>query len=157
MPSGFTLAVLREERMTCACVTMRARVHISVCGTQDRQDKTRQGLETTKGGGSYGGGGCPQNHELVRLARDTAIFWFRTAGRNLGPNRPKLGQQTPFEGKNWSKNDKKAAHMLPEWVLPMNGDSGTRWRSLQSRRGLFFFVILGRFWAVFGPDGSGPK
>ena len=53
MPSGFTQAVLREEIMTCACVTMRACVHISVCGTQDRQDKTRQGVETTKSGRFY--------------------------------------------------------------------------------------------------------
>ena len=51
MPSGFTLAVLRDDKMTCACVTMRTRVHISVCGTQDRQDKTRQGVKTTKTGG----------------------------------------------------------------------------------------------------------
>ena len=38
--------------MTCACVTMRARVHISVCGTQDGQDKTRQrGNHQNWGGG----------------------------------------------------------------------------------------------------------
>ena len=55
MPSGITLAVLREEIMTCACVTTQARVHISVCGTQDRQDKTRQGVETTKTGGLHPG------------------------------------------------------------------------------------------------------
>ena len=47
---------------------------------------------------------------MVRLARDMANVWIRTAGRKRGPNGLRLGQQTPFEGKDGSKHDYKAAH-----------------------------------------------
>ena len=42
-PSGRALAILREGRMTCPCVTIQARLRTSVRGTEDRQDTTRGG------------------------------------------------------------------------------------------------------------------
>ena len=55
------------------------------------------------------GNRCPRNHDLVRLARDTANFQFRTARRSLAPNRPKLGQYTPFKGQNPEKTRPKGS------------------------------------------------
>ena len=70
------------------------------------------------------GGKWSQNRHSVHPAQDTTNFRFCPAGRNPGPNGPRLGQPTPFGGKTRSKHDEKAAHTLPEWIRPMSGDSG---------------------------------
>ena len=88
-----------------------------------------------RGGNQVGdckGAKCPQNCTSVRLARDTANFWFWTARCKSDPNGTKLGQQTPFTGEEETIHDKKAAHTLPEWILSMNRDTGPLWRLTQS-------------------------
>ena len=94
------------------------------------------------------GNRCPRNRDLVLPAQDTANSRFWTAGCKLDPNRPKLGQQAPFEGKSWLKDGKKAAHTFPEWIMSMNGDSGPRWRLSQSRW-VPLLAILGCFGGNF--------
>ena len=43
--------------------------------------------------------------------------------------------------------------MLSKWILPVNGDTGPRWRRSQSCWALFLVIlaILGPFWAWAGP------
>ena len=80
---------------------------------------------------------CPRGCDSVRLARNVASFRIRTAGRNPGPDTLKLGQQTPFK----DKDDEKAAHTLPDWMMSVNADTKPRWR-LSLSRWVPFLVIL---------------
>ena len=71
---------------------------------------------------------------------------------------PRMGQRTRFGGKRRIAHGKKAAHMMPKWILSMKRDTKLHRRQSQSRRARFL-VILARFgpWPVrakivpFGP------
>ena len=88
---------------------------------------------------------------MVRLAEETAN-WLRTAGRNLAPDGPRLGQCTQFGSKNRSKLNKKAAVTLPEWILCLNGE----FRRPSQRCRAPFSVILGSFGSGLGPGPNWP-
>ena len=101
--------------------------------------------------------GCPQNCGLGCLAM--ANFRFQTVGRNLGPDRTKLGQLPHLRGKNRTTNDKKAARRLPKWIRSMNGVTEPRWCSSLLSRWVLFWDILGcfrPFWAQAGPNRNHP-
>ena len=65
---------------------------------------------------------------------------------------PKLGQQTPFGGEIRTKYDQKAAHVLPKWILSLNGAPSPLHPAAQSCRALFW-VIWGPFRASWAPSG----
>ena len=118
------------------------------------------------------------NHQKWGLARGisytgTAIwsvwpeirpFLFRTVGRKLDPDGAKLSQRKTNDG--WggkrTRHSKKAARMLPEWILSTDRVTSPWWRRSQSGQ-LPFSVMLGGFvpfcaWAGLGrtcPDQAG--
>ena len=85
--------------MTYVRIRQRVGQHTHKPRLNAAQDKTRQGLETTKTGGCSGGK-CLWNRDLGRIARDAAVLQFGIASRPAGgvavppPARPSTGSYT---------------------------------------------------------------
>ena len=69
---------------------------------------------------------CPRIRDLVRLARDTAIFRFQPAGHIRGPNEPILGPTDTVLGPHGSKHGQKATQTVSKLILSINHQLGQR-------------------------------
>ena len=92
----------------------------------------------------------PRIRDSVRLARDTATFWFQPAGHIRGPNEPVSGPTDTVSGPHGPKHSQKATQTLLKLIMSINLDNRTFRGPPRRHRGPFF-CDFEPFWARLPP------